>query len=86
MKEHKVSKKELFCWDCKRKLKENEEYMTYKDEFIKCKACHIADPILRNFQKTEVYSRVVGYIRPVSQWNPGKKAEYEDRVEFDISN
>ena len=32
--------------------------------------------------KCEVYSRVVGYIRPVSQWNEGKQAEYEDRIEF----
>jgi len=27
----------------------------------------------------EVYSRVCGYIRPVQQWNPGKKAEYVKR-------
>lgn len=26
--------------------------------------------------KTEVYSRVVGYYRPVQQWNVGKKTEY----------
>jgi len=31
----------------------------------------------------EVYSRVVGYLRPVSQWNRGKKAEYHDRKTFD---
>ena len=33
--------------------------------------------------KTEVYSRVVGYLRPVRQWNRGKKAEWGDRVNFD---
>lgn len=33
-------------------------------------------------QKCEVYSRVVGYIRPVQQWNKGKKSEWVDRVEF----
>jgi ribonucleoside-triphosphate reductase len=33
-------------------------------------------------QKTEVYSRVVGYIRPVQQWHEGKQAEFEDRKEF----
>jgi len=32
--------------------------------------------------RCEVYSRVVGYIRPVSQWNRGKKAEYDQRKEF----
>ena len=33
--------------------------------------------------RSEVYSRVVGYLRPVSQWNKGKKAEFFDRVVFD---
>jgi ribonucleoside-triphosphate reductase len=33
-------------------------------------------------QKTEVYSRVVGYIRPVEQWNKGKQAEFGDRKEY----
>jgi len=32
--------------------------------------------------KTEVYSRVVGYLRPVQSWNNGKKAEFEDRKPF----
>ncbi len=32
--------------------------------------------------KTEVYSRVVGYLRPVRQWNKGKQAEFKDRVDF----
>ncbi len=32
----------------------------------------------------EVYSRVVGYIRPVTQWNKGKKREFKDRKEFVI--
>lgn len=32
--------------------------------------------------KCEVYSRVVGYLRPVNQWNPGKKQEFKDRIVF----
>lgn len=28
----------------------------------------------------EVYTRIVGYYRPVSQWNKGKQVEYDDRV------
>jgi len=32
--------------------------------------------------KTEVYSRVVGYLRPVEQWNDGKQAEFADRRIF----
>ncbi|MFA6534060.1 MAG: anaerobic ribonucleoside-triphosphate reductase [Patescibacteria group bacterium] len=33
-------------------------------------------------QPCEVYSRVVGYLRPVGQWNRGKQAEYADRKEY----
>lgn len=29
--------------------------------------------------QTEVYSRISGYFRPVSQWNRGKKEEFKDR-------
>jgi ribonucleoside-triphosphate reductase len=32
----------------------------------------------------EVYSRVVGYLRPVSQWNVGKQAEFADRAVVDL--
>lgn len=33
--------------------------------------------------KCEVYSRVVGYLRPIDQWNDGKAAEFHDRELFD---
>ena len=33
---------------------------------------------------TEVYSRVVGYLRPVSQWNDGKQAEFATRTPYQI--
>jgi ribonucleoside-triphosphate reductase (formate) len=33
--------------------------------------------------KCEVYSRVVGYIRPVSNWNDSKQQEFHDRKMFD---
>ena len=32
----------------------------------------------------ETYSRIVGYMRPISNWNPGKVAEFNDRTEFVI--
>ena len=35
-------------------------------------------------QPCEVYSRVVGYLRPVAQWNKAKKAEWGDRIPFVI--
>ena len=34
--------------------------------------------------ETEVYSRVVGYLRPVQQWNEGKQAEFEIRSKFHV--
>ena len=33
-------------------------------------------------KECEVYSRVVGYLRPVKQWNPGKRQEFSDRKTF----
>lgn len=35
-------------------------------------------------QQCEIYSRIVGYIRPISQWNIGKQAEFKDRKMFKI--
>ncbi len=34
-------------------------------------------------QECTVYSRIVGYLRPVKQWNDGKAAEFKDRKLFD---
>lgn len=33
-------------------------------------------------RECEVYSRVVGYLRPVKQWNAGKQEEFNQRLEF----
>jgi ribonucleoside-triphosphate reductase (formate) len=40
-------------------------------EVMTCPTCN---------QDCEVYTRIVGYLRPVDQWNRGKKAEYENRA------
>ncbi|MBO6046855.1 MAG: ribonucleoside triphosphate reductase [Erysipelotrichaceae bacterium] len=37
-------------------------------------------------KKTEVWSRITGYYRPVQNWNAGKVQEYDDRKEYDIGN
>ncbi len=44
-------------------------------EHFECPQCTIKQPC-------EVYSRVVGYIRPVQQWHKGKQEEYRERKEF----
>ncbi len=33
--------------------------------------------------RCEIYSRVVGFLSPVSQWNKGKRAEFSDRRTFE---
>ena len=33
----------------------------------------------------EVYSRIVGYFRPVKQWNNGKQEEYGERETFEVA-
>lgn len=44
-------------------------------EHFTCPQCVVDQPC-------EVYSRVVGYIRPVQQWNPGKQEEFNERKVF----
>jgi len=50
-------------------------------EHYTCPKCE-SDPSTPEEQPCEVYSRVVGYLRPVQQWNKGKRAEYSERVPF----
>jgi len=86
------------CHDCGKEISltvngdiENGQLLKYslsegKEKMIfKCNECFEKDKSLRNFQETEVYSRVVGYLRPVSQWNEGKQQEFKDRKEFKLS-
>ena len=47
-------------------------------EHFNCPKCTIEQPC-------EVYSRIVGYIRPVRQWHIGKKQEFKERKEFKIN-
>lgn len=44
-------------------------------EHFECPKCTVKQPC-------EVYSRIVGYLRPVQQWNNGKAREYKERKEF----
>ena len=54
---------------------ENHGYMPGESE--KCPVCG---------KECEIYSRVVGYLRPVKQWNKGKKAEFKLRVPFKMTS
>ena len=55
-----------------------------EQQFFKCDVCFQKDKVLRNYQKCEVYSRIVGYLRPIEQWNKGKVEEFKQRKEFMI--
>jgi ribonucleoside-triphosphate reductase len=46
-------------------------------EHFTCPQCTVEQPC-------EVYSRVVGYLRPVQQWHVGKREEFKERKEFKI--
>ena len=37
-------------------------------------------------KKTEIYSRITGYYRPVQNWNDGKTQEFKDRKVYNIGN
>ena len=84
------------CHDCRKpvdveaKLKSGHEveitggavYEVKDSVYLKCDSCFEKDKSLRNYRDCDVYSRVVGYLRPVSQWNPGKQEEFKDRKMF----
>jgi len=78
--------KERICHDCLQSLKEGEEVVKYElangQVFYKCSSCYQQQKELTGYQPCEVYSRIVGYIRPLAQWNIGKAEEYKDRQEF----
>ena len=91
-----INKEDCICHDCKTEIQVNGEaiengvYLSYDNNgkminIFKCNDCFAKNPALTNFQECEVYSRVVGYIRPVQQWHKGKKQEYGERQEFKIS-
>ncbi len=46
-------------------------------EVYECPKCH---------QKTEVWSRITGYYRPIQNWNDGKAQEFKDRREYDMEH
>jgi ribonucleoside-triphosphate reductase len=81
---------EQICGRLVRKLAENFKvpYFTISPTFSICKdhgyipgekfECPICG------KKTEVYSRVVGYLRPVQNWNKGKQEEFKERKVFKV--
>lgn len=97
MESVKIAKANNFCHDCGKKIEikgeniENGLQLFYDDQgkkisIFKCTDCYSQNKSLNNFKECEVYSRIVGYLRPVSQWNKGKKQEYNKRKEYLLEN
>ena len=87
--------KNIICYDCHKQLSTDKDgniiggvilKFDAGDKWIhiiKCNKCK-EDTSLKNYQDTEVYSRVVGYLRPIKQWNKGKQTEYHDRKVYKL--
>ena len=80
------------CMNLVRKISENYHipYYTMSPTYSVCKDHGYLDgeqPICPHCgQKTEVYSRITGYYRPLQNWNDGKAAEFRDRKEYEPAN
>ncbi|MDP1852894.1 MAG: anaerobic ribonucleoside-triphosphate reductase [Candidatus Omnitrophota bacterium] len=93
MESVKTAENNNVCHDCAKKIEingeliENGVYLNYDNNGEKINIfifneCFAKNKALTKFQPCEVYSRVVGYIRPVQQWHKGKKQEYGERLEY----
>ena len=89
----KIAKNKVICHDCKKKIEteggeiKGGKMLVYENEgkkitIFKCNECFEKSQELRNYQTCEVYSRIVGYLRPVQQWNLGKQREFKERKEY----
>lgn len=70
------------CSQCNKELEEmylEKEVDGYETgNYYVCHNCKIIR------RKCEVYSRVVGYLRPVDQWNKGKQTEFKVRKTYKV--
>ncbi|MBC7074263.1 hypothetical protein H5T58_02680 [Candidatus Parcubacteria bacterium] len=89
------TKEKNFCHDCGKKILfegkkiKNGKFLVYENQgqkiaVFKCNDCFAKSQELKNYQPCEVYSRIVGYLRPVQQWNLGKQQEFKQRKEYKI--
>ena len=78
------------CRTLVKKIAENSKlpYFSITPTFSICEKCGYLNGEQFTCPKckgeTEVYSRVVGYFRPVHNWNAGKKQEYKERINFGV--
>jgi hypothetical protein len=93
--DHVLKNNQNKCWDCGKEIIiegdeiKNGYLLTYHTndgdkQIFKCTDCYAKNPSLTHYQTCEVYSRVVGYLRPVQQWHRGKQEEFRERKEYKI--
>ncbi len=75
-----MTKAKFSCVDCGCDITEKNKGAKYPSGKFKCIDCYETENGIS--QKCEVYSRVVGYLRPVQQWNKGKVSEYKRRKNY----
>ena len=63
------------CWPCRPTYSVCKDHGYITGEHFTCPICGA---------KTEVYSRITGYYRPVQNWNDGKAQEFKDRKVYNI--
>ena len=73
------------CHDCG--SKNNLKHLVYEEDrkeidVYKCEECFEKSESLSNYKRCECYSRIVGYLRPVRDWNKAKSLEFEERETF----
>ncbi|MDA3814821.1 MAG: hypothetical protein PF549_00445 [Patescibacteria group bacterium] len=90
-KEQAVEARRCFDCDCEIKMEgseiKNGVLLQYEDNneeifVMKCNDCYEKNEGIIGYKECEVYSRIVGYLRPIKNYNPGKRQEYEDRKEY----
>ena len=80
----------LFCLPGKQRLQPCLPYISLTPTFSICPTHgylsgeHFLCPQCTIEQPCEVYSRIVGYLRPVGQWHVGKREEFKTRKMYKI--
>ncbi|MEG1880868.1 MAG: anaerobic ribonucleoside-triphosphate reductase [Oscillospiraceae bacterium] len=62
-------------WTPSRQVQNRQNWKSTPNQRLKMSECG---------ERCEVYSRVCGYFRPVSNWNKGKQEEFKDRKVFKV--
>ena len=70
----------MSCKKCGKEKCKHLRTEVVQGDIVRCLDCGKAG------RKPEIYSRVCGYLRPVTSWNNGKRQEFEERVEYKLGD